>query len=75
MSVEGRYWFGKDRSPQDRLKGHSVGGAMVSPKHAGFIINQGGATAKDVLELSEFIRDQVKARFGVELQYEIQYVE
>ena len=57
------------------LKGHSVGGAMVSPKHAGFIINQGGATAKDVLELSEFIRDQVKARFGVELQYEIQYVE
>ena len=57
------------------LKGRSLGGAMVSTKHAGFIINRGGATARDVLELSEFIREQVKARFGVELQYEIQYIE
>ena len=57
------------------LKGLTVGGAQVSRKHAGFIVNRGGATAKDVLALSEFIRERVKERFGVTLQYEIQYVE
>ena len=57
------------------LKGCRIGGAEVSQKHAGFIVNRGGATATDVLALSEFIRERVKERFGVTLQYEIQYVE
>ena len=53
------------------LKGRTVGGAQVSPKHAGFIVNVGGATAKDVLELIEIVRAEVFARFGVELECEI----
>ena len=53
------------------LKGKTVGGAQVSPKHAGFIVNVGGATAADVLELIEVIRAEVFARFGVELECEI----
>ena len=57
------------------LKGRCVGGAEVSTKHAGFIINKGGATAKDILELSRIIRETVKDKFGVELEFEIQYVE
>lgn len=53
------------------LKGRTVGGAQVSPKHAGFIVNVGGATAKDVLELIEIIRTEVFGKFGVELECEI----
>ena len=53
------------------LKGRTVGGAQVSPKHAGFIVNVGGATAKDVLELIEIIRAEVFGKFGVELECEI----
>ena len=41
------------------LKGYSVGGAMVSKKHAGFIINTGNATAQDVLDLAKYITDKV----------------
>ena len=53
------------------LKGRSVGGAQVSPKHAGFIVNTGGATAEDVLSLIEIIRGEVLAKFGVPLECEI----
>ncbi len=53
------------------LKGVSVGGAMVSPKHAGFIINTGNATAKDVLNLIRLIQEKVYNKFGVNLQCEI----
>ena len=53
------------------LKGVSVGGAQVSEKHAGFIINKGGATTKDVKELIELIQKEVKEKFGVELIPEI----
>lgn len=56
------------------LKGASVGGAMVSPKHAGFIINTGSATCDDVLKLIEHIKETVKAKFGVELECEIKPV-
>ncbi len=57
------------------LKGASVGGAMVSPKHAGFIVNTGGATASDVRTLISQIKDRVKAEFGVELECELKYIE
>lgn len=54
-----------------RLKGRSVGGAQVSEKHAGFVINTGGATCSDVLELCKICHDTVLQEKGVELQMEI----
>lgn len=53
------------------LKGKSVGGAQVSPKHAGFIVNIGGATAEDVKNLVELIQSTVKKETGYDLQREI----
>lgn len=56
------------------LKGFSVGGAQVSEKHAGFIINRGGATAEDVRRLIDTIRSEITRRFGVDIEPEIRYV-
>ena len=56
------------------LKGYRIGGAEVSELHAGFIINRGGATAKDVLALIEHIRKTVKEQYGVELEPEIRLI-
>lgn len=53
------------------LKGRSVGGAQVSEKHAGFIINRGNATASDVLALIDIIRETVLREYGVELECEL----
>jgi UDP-N-acetylmuramate dehydrogenase len=53
------------------LKGERVGGAMVSTKHAGFIVNMGGATCNDVLELVEKIKKEVLKQTGVTLECEI----
>ena len=53
------------------LKGAQVGGAMVSPKHAGFIVNVGGATCEDVLGLIASIQKTVKEETGVELECEV----
>ena len=53
------------------LKGRQVGGAQVSPKHAGFIVNTGGATCADVLELIRQIQREVYERKGVRLEPEI----
>ena len=53
------------------LRGLRVGGAAVSEKHAGFIVNLGGATAKDVLQLIELVQNRVYERFGVLLEPEI----
>ncbi len=56
------------------LKGFAVGGAQVSPKHAGFIVNTGGATCRDVLALMEEIEARVYAQFGVQLTREVEYL-
>ncbi len=56
------------------LKGYSIGGAKVSEKHSGFIINTGNATFYDVLNLIEHIQKVVKEKFGVELVPEIKIV-
>lgn len=56
------------------LKGLTVGGARVSEKHAGFIINQGGATAADVLELIRQVQERVLAETGVRLEPEVRLV-
>lgn len=53
------------------LKGRREGGAEISPVHANFIVNRGGATASDVLRLIETARSEVSARFGVELEPEV----
>ncbi len=57
------------------LKGYSVGGAQVSEKHAGFVVNRGGATASDVLALVDHIKKTVLADHGVELECEIKYID
>ncbi len=56
------------------LKGYTVGGAAVSEKHAGFIVNKGGATAEDVLKLIEHIQKTVQEKFDVELTPEIRLI-
>lgn len=53
------------------LKGCKVGGAMVSPKHAGFIVNTGNATASDIANLIKHIKESVRNNSGVELECEI----
>ncbi len=56
------------------LRGFQVGGAQVSEKHCGFVINTGGATAQDVLDLTEQVADKVEALFGVRLEMEIRKI-
>lgn len=53
------------------LKGKRVGGAHVSRRHANFIVNDGGATADDVLRLVDHVRDTVRRKFGIDLELEI----
>ena len=59
---------------QAGLRGTSVGGAQVSEKHAGFVINTGGATAEDVLELMRIIRRTVLEKSGIELEPEVRLI-
>ena len=56
------------------LKGYSIGGAVVSTKHSGFVINKGNATAKDVLELVKYIKDTIEDKFGKKIELEIEVV-
>lgn len=56
------------------LKGETVGGAMVSEKHAGFIVNKGGATAEDVKKLIEIIKTRVYEKYRVLLDTEIKFI-
>lgn len=64
------YYAGKLIMDSD-LAGKSIGGAQVSAKHCGFVINSGNATAKDVIELINFVVEEVKNRFGVTLEPEV----
>ena len=56
------------------LKGLTVGGAQVSEKHAGFVINIGSATCRDILDLMDQVRERVFRETGVELEPEVKYV-
>lgn len=56
------------------LKGFQVGGAQVSPKHANFIVNVGGATAKDIRKVIEHVRTTVEAKTGVQLKTEVVFL-
>lgn len=57
-----------------QLKGVAVGGAMVSPEHANFIVNIGSATASNILQLIKLIRREVYRKFHIKLQTEISYI-
>ena len=59
---------------QAGLKGVRIGGAQISPKHANFIINLGGAKASDVKALIDLARETVYREFGIELELEIELV-
>ena len=56
------------------LKGFCIGGAQVSEKHAGFVINKGGATANDILSLVEYVKETVYKNTGVILEPEIKFI-
>ena len=54
------------------LKGYNIGDAYVSEKHAGFIVNKGNATAKEVLKLIDVVEEKVKEKFGINIELEIE---
>lgn len=56
------------------LKGYEIGGAKVSTKHCGFVINTGGATAEDVLKLTEYIKKEIKNKFNKDIELEIEII-
>jgi UDP-N-acetylmuramate dehydrogenase len=53
------------------LKGTSIGNAAVSEVHGNFLVNQGGATAKEILQLIEHVQQKAKSAHGIELETEI----
>lgn len=57
-----------------KLKGTRIGGAEISGKHANFIVNRGGATHKDVIELVGFIRKKVKENYNIDLELEVKVI-
>ena len=56
------------------LKGYSIGGAQVSEKHAGFIINKDNATSKDIINLIEYVQKKVKEKTGEDIKLEIEII-
>lgn len=56
------------------LRGYQVGGAQVSEKHCGFVINKGDATAADICQLMQDVSDKVQAQFGVVLEPEVKMI-
>ena len=56
------------------LKGLTHGGAQISKKHSGFVINIGGATAKDIVELIETVQKIIHDKFGVEIEREVKII-
>jgi UDP-N-acetylmuramate dehydrogenase len=56
------------------VKGMRAGGACVSDRHANFVVNEGGATAVDVVSLIDAMHDAVKGRYGVDLTPEVKFL-
>jgi UDP-N-acetylmuramate dehydrogenase len=56
------------------LKGHRIGGAQISPRHANFIENADGAQAADAIALMAEARRRAREQFGVELEHEVQFL-
>jgi UDP-N-acetylmuramate dehydrogenase len=59
---------------ESKLKGFCIGGAQVSEKHAGFIINKNNATAQDILDLIAYVQNVIKTRYDVELHPEVRII-
>ena len=59
---------------QAGMKGYSVGGAQVSEKHSGFVVNRGGASFSDVITVIEHVREAVLRQFGIELELEVKVI-
>jgi UDP-N-acetylmuramate dehydrogenase len=55
------------------FKGARVGGAQVSESHANFVLNTGGASSRDIMTLIRLMRDEVRRRFGIELELEVRH--
>lgn len=70
----GNNFFTAELIEKAGLKGKRIGNAQVSEKHAGFIVNRGGATSADVLSLIDYIKNELLKKFGVEIECEIRYV-
>jgi UDP-N-acetylmuramate dehydrogenase len=64
------YYTGKLIHDAD-LQGYSIGGAQISTKHAGFIVNKGTATATDYLNVIQHVQAVIKDKFGVDLETEV----
>ena len=56
------------------LKGYKIGGAEISNKHAGFVINTGNATADDVIKLTEYVKQKVYEKFKKKINLEIEII-
>jgi UDP-N-acetylmuramate dehydrogenase len=56
------------------LKGHRIGGALISPRHANYIENAGDATSADALALMDEARRRIRDRFGIELEHEVRFL-
>lgn len=67
-------YFAGELIMKSGLRGCQIGGARVSDKHCGFIINTGKATCEDVLDLIAHVQERVKACFGVDLETEVIYI-
>ena len=59
---------------QAGLKGYTVGGAQISEKHAGFIVNRGGATAADIRQLCADVQQIIREKDGVQLEPEVRFI-
>lgn len=59
---------------ESNLKGYTIGGAQVSEKHAGFVINKNNATAEDIINLIKHIQNTIKTKYNVELQPEVRII-
>lgn len=56
------------------LKGYKIGGAQISEKHSGFVVNVGNATAKDVIELTDYVKKVIFEKFGKKIELEVEIV-
>ena len=56
------------------LKGYNIGDAYISDLHAGFIVNKGNATAQDVIQLIEYIKNTVHEKYNINLELEIKVI-
>ena len=65
-------YFAGELIQKSGLRGYRVGGAQVSEKHCGFVINRGDATADDILRVIAHVKEEVLRQFGVELEEEVQ---